>query len=62
MDNKQLKIIKESKVKQYYNNIHKSTKQDDILTEMLDIKSKRAQGKKLTRQRKKRSSTLTKKK
>lgn len=62
MDNKQIKNIKEEKIKSFYKAIHKTTKLDSVLSDNLDIKIKRNNGQKLTRKRKQHKKTMTKKK
>ena len=61
MDNKQIRNIKEEKIKSFYKAIHKPTNQESILTENLDIKTRRKQGQKLSRKRNKIKKSITKK-
>lgn len=61
MDNKELKLIKEEKIKSFFKQIHKPRKQDSVLTESIDIKSQRKTGKKLSRNKRAQKQTITKK-
>lgn len=61
MDNKELKLIKEEKIKSFFKQIHKPRNIDSILTELIDIKSQRKTGKKLSRNKRIQKNSLTKK-
>lgn len=62
MDNKQIRNIKEEKIKLFYKAIHKPIKQDTVLTEKLDTKTRRNQGQKLSRKKTQIKKSITKKK
>jgi hypothetical protein len=49
MDNKELKLIKEEKIKSFFKQIHKPRKLDAIMKESIDTKSQRKTGRKLSR-------------